>query len=111
MSPTPGPAASPPASAATQGPGDFTRMFEAPVVQSPQVQFQPPQFQAPQFQPPPVQPPQFQPPQMQFQPPQFQAPPAPAPAPARGTNYLPLVLILAGLLVVAIVMVIYFARR
>ena len=88
-------------------------------MQAPQVQYQPPQFQAPQMQPPKVQyqPPQFQPPQMQapqvqFQPPQFQAPMPQMQAPApRQTNYLPLVFILVGLLVVAMVLVIYFARR
>jgi hypothetical protein len=61
---------------------------------------QPPQFQAPQFQ------------AAQVQPPQFQGPPAnlhaTTPKPA---NYLPLVLILAGLLVVAIILVVFFAIR
>jgi hypothetical protein len=81
-------------------------------MQMPQVQYQPPQFQPPQmqFQPPQVQAPLFQSPQ--FQAPQFQPPALPQSASApRGANYLPLVFILAGLLVVAIVMVIYFARR
>jgi hypothetical protein len=54
----------------------------------------------------------MQAPQVQFQPPQFQAPMPQMQAPApRQTNYLPLVFILVGLLVVAMVLVIYFARR
>jgi hypothetical protein len=96
----------------------------APQYQAPQ--FQAPQFQAPQFQPPTVQPPQFQPPQVQgahYQPPQFQPPtvqPAQFQAPQfqaapiaakPATNYLPLVLILVGLLLVAVVMAVYFAMR
>jgi len=67
-------------------------------------QFQAPHIQASQFQP------QFQGPQMQgpqMQGPQFQAGVV-APKP---TNYLPLVLILAGLLLVAIALVVFFALR
>jgi hypothetical protein len=88
-------------------------MFESPRAPQapamPPVQFQPPQVQSPQvqFQAPQV---QFQPPQMQFQPPQMPAVQMPAAAP-RTTNYLPLVIVLAVLLLVAIAMVIYFARR
>jgi hypothetical protein len=129
----PRPSAPPP----KQGAGDFTRMFEAPgqppapsapppppsppapQYQAPQYQapqFHAPQFQAPQFQPPTVQPPQYQAPQFQpptVQPPQFQAPQFQAAPPAAkpATNYLPLVLILVGLLLVAVVMAVYFAMR
>jgi hypothetical protein len=70
-------------------------MFERPAAPTPS---------APAPQPPQV---STQIPQVPYQPPPIQAPTAPV----RGTNYLPLVFILAGLLVVAIVMVIYFARR
>jgi hypothetical protein len=54
----------------------------------------------------------MQAPQLQYQPPQF-APPAPQlqAGPPKQTNYLPLALILGGLLLVALILVIYFARR
>jgi hypothetical protein len=61
-----------------------------------------PSIQGPQFQGPQVQAPQFQPPQVQV---------TSAPAGTKTTNYLPLVLIMGGLLLVAIVLVVYFAVR
>lgn len=108
----------------SETPGEFTRMFESPgappvpppAPAPPAPQYPPPQFQAPQFQPPQAQMPQYQPPQFQapqLQTPQYQAP-APQAAPlaaGKPTNYLPLVLILAALLVVAVAMAVYFAVR
>ena len=65
-------------------------------------------MQGPYVQPPQVQGPYIQAPQMQA--PQFQPGPVEVQVPQQ-TNYLPLVLILAGLLLVAIILVVYFALR